>query len=92
MRISILQVKKALRKANPDRQYGYGAPEKFRSKASELVDLLALYVETKMVLPPRSGKGCRVQPHHIDEYFVDIQKMMYEAILNASLSKGDEEE
>ena len=92
MRISLLQVKKALRKANPRRQYGHGAAEKFGTKAGEMVDLLALFVETKMPLPPNSGKGCRVQPDHIERYYADIQKMMFDAILQASLSSGDEEE
>jgi len=44
-RISELQAKKALRKANPKRQYGYGAVSKFKVSAGKMVDFMALYIE-----------------------------------------------
>lgn len=89
-KLSLIQVKKALRKANPARQYGHNAPERFRLKAGELIEMMAMYMEVKMPLPPNSGKGCRVQPHHIDAFFSDIQSAMYRLIITAN--NGDEEE
>ena len=87
-RISELQAKKALRKANPKRQYGYGAVSKFKVSAGKMVDFMALYIEQRMPLPPNSGKGCRVQPHHIENYFNEIEN----ALLKLFLSANEEEE
>ena len=54
-KISELQAKKALRNANPKRQYGYGAVSKFKINAGKMVDLMAIYIEQLMPLPPNSG-------------------------------------
>lgn len=87
-KISELQAKRALRNANPKRQYGYGAVSKFKVNAGKMVDLMAIYIEQRMPLPPNSGKGCRVQPHHIESYFAEIEN----AIMKLFLPKIKEEE
>ena len=79
-KISELQAKKALRNANPKRQYGYGAVSKFKINAGKM--------EQRMPLPPNSGKGCRVQPHHVESYFAEIEN----AIMKLFLPKIEEEE
>jgi len=50
---------------------------------------MALYIEQRMPLPPNSGKGCRVQPHHIENYFNEIENALLKLFLSSS---GDEEE
>jgi len=72
-RISVVQAKKAVRKANQDRQYGHGAIGRFVTHSSSLVDLFALMIEKDMVVAPGEGRGCRVQMQHIDATFLKIQ-------------------
>tara|TARA_Y100000401_G_scaffold81209_1_gene66593 strand:+ start:212 stop:736 length:525 start_codon:yes stop_codon:yes gene_type:complete len=78
-KISELQAKKAVRKANPERQWGNSHGQsltKFRAKAGELVDLFALYIEQRMPLPPNSGRGCRVQLPHVEMAFGRMYQAM----------------
>jgi len=90
-KISELQAKKAVRNANPKRQYGYGAITKFKMSAGRMVDLMAVYVEQRMPLPPNSGKGCRVQPEHIEKCFNEIENAIMRLFLPSNLEKGEEE-
>ena len=78
-KISELQAKKAVRKANPERQWGNSHGQsltKFRAKAGELVDLFALYIEQRMPVPPNSGRGCRVQLPHVEMAFGRMYQAM----------------
>tara|TARA_R100001510_G_C7640014_1_gene197725 strand:+ start:180 stop:701 length:522 start_codon:yes stop_codon:yes gene_type:complete len=78
-KISELQAKKAVRKANPERQWGNSHGQsltKFRAKAGELVDLFALYIEQRMPMPPNSGRGCRVQLPHVEIAFGKMYQAM----------------
>ena len=38
-------------------------------KSGELVDLFVRFVEEQMVLPPKSGEGCRVQYDHVERCY-----------------------
>jgi len=69
LRVSGVQAKKSVRKANPDRQYGDGAYERFRTHASEIVDLFAQFIEQEMKVAPKGGAGCRVQKKDINASF-----------------------
>ena len=91
-KISELQAKKAVRNANPKRQYGYGAVSKFKVSAGKMVDLMAIYVEQRMPLPPNSGKGCRVQPHHVEKCFAEIENAIMKLFLPSPQENGEEEE
>ena len=92
-RISEVQAKNALRKANPDRQYSYGSVPKFMTFSGRLVDLFAFHVERRMKKPANSGRGCRVPPEHIEICFAELQSKIYELILQTEKSLyGDEEE
>tara|TARA_R110000772_G_scaffold128180_3_gene235766 strand:- start:3627 stop:3947 length:321 start_codon:yes stop_codon:yes gene_type:complete len=75
-RIAESQAKKSLRKANDKRQYGNGSIPRFQYKASAIIDLFALYVDEQMILAPNSGKGCRVQTHHIETAFMKFSQEM----------------
>jgi hypothetical protein len=90
-KISELQAKKAVRNANPKRQYGYGAITEFKVSAGKMVDLMAVYVEQRMPLPPNSGKGCRVQPKHIENCFNEIENAIRRLFLPSNLEKEEEE-
>ena len=65
-RMSEVQAKKSLRSANQERQYGMGAVPRYITCGSKIMDLFATYVEQEMKVPPKSGRGCRVQPEHIE--------------------------
>ena len=65
-RISEVQAKKSVRKANKERQYGQGALPKFITCSSKIVDLFAKFVEQEMTIPAGGGRGCRVQPNHVE--------------------------
>jgi len=98
-RIAESQAKKSLRKANDKRQYGMSSVPRFQYKASTIVDLFALYVDEQMILPPNSGKGCRVQPHHVETSFMkfkqEIDRFMQserEMMKNLRLTLKEEEE
>ena len=58
-RISEVQAKKSLKKANEDRQYGHGSVELFINCSADLMDLFAQYLESQMTVPPRKGAGSR---------------------------------
>jgi|14_taG_2_1085336.scaffolds.fasta_scaffold19117_5 hypothetical protein len=68
-RISVVQAKKAVRKANPKRQYGYGAIDMFVACSTELIDLYAEIIEKSMLVAPGQGKGCRVQSRDAELIF-----------------------
>jgi len=95
-KISELQAKKAVRKANPERQWGNSHGQsltKFRAKAGELVDLFALYIEQRMPLPPNTGRGCRVQLPHVEMAFGRMNQAMRQFMdEEANTKKGEEEE
>lgn len=93
-RISEVQAKNALRKANPDRQYAHGSYGRFRRYSGNLIDLFAMIVERRMDKPANSGRGCRVTPDHIDNSFLQLQTVVYDLLLNIETTNiyGDEEE
>ena len=101
-RIPYQQARKALRLANPKRQYANGSVDRFRTKASELVDLFAVYVDEQMIKAPNTGHGCRVQPSNVQMAFFKMKAEMEEYIIKerelmasvrvAINKKGDEEE
>ena len=77
-RVSDVQSKKSLRAANEDRQYGYNAVPRFGNCAGKIIDLFAVYVEESMTVPPKGGRGCRVQKEHIDLCFGKFYQAMRE--------------
>ena len=77
-RISEVQAKKSLRSANEERQYGMGAVPRFIGCAGKIVDLFAIFVEQQMTVPPKGGRGCRVQKEHIDLAFGKFYQAMRE--------------
>ena len=92
-RISEVQAKNALRKANPDRQYAHGSYGRFRRYSGNLIDLFAMIVERRMDKPANSGRGCRVTPDHIENSYAKLQKVVYDLLLNIEMQVyGDEEE
>ena len=87
-RISELQAKKSLRRANTERSYGSGAVDKYIICSSKIMDLFAGYIEQEMKVPPRGGRGARVQPEHIDLCFGKFYQAMREFMDEEK--KGDE--
>ena len=77
-RVSDVQSKISLRAANKDRQYGHNAVPRFGKCAGKIIDLFAQYVENNMTVPPRGGRGCRVQKEHIDLCFGKFYQAMRE--------------
>jgi len=77
-RLSQLQARKALRKANNKRQYNSNAVGRFRTKTSEIIDLFALFVEEQMIKAPNTGQGCRVTEHHIETANHKLQQVIIE--------------
>ena len=77
-RVSDVQSKISLRAANKDRQYGHNAVPRFGNCAGKIIDLFAQYVENNMTVPPRGGRGCRVQKEHIDLCFGKFYQAMRE--------------
>ena len=77
-RVSDVQSKKSLRAANEDRQYGNNAVPRFGTCAGKIIDLFAQYVENSMTVPPKGGRGCRVQKEHIDLCFGKFYQAMRE--------------
>ena len=77
-RISEVQAKKSLRSANNERQYGQGAVSRYIVSGSKIMDLFAVFVEQEMKVPPKGGRGCRVQPDHIDNCFGKFYQAMRE--------------
>jgi|TARA_R110002012_G_scaffold28126_2_gene89045 hypothetical protein len=100
-RIAESQARKSVRKANQNRQYGNGAVPRFASKASAIVDLFAQYVEEQMLYETNTGKGCRVQKHHIESCsikFMNVINLFMEqertnvALVKQALNQNKEEE
>ena len=92
-RISEVQAKNALRKANPDRQYAYGSYGRFQRYSGNLIDLFAMIIERRMDKPANSGRGCRVTPQHIENSYAKLQKVVYDLLLDIEMQVyGDEEE
>tara|TARA_R110001592_G_scaffold309381_1_gene583587 strand:+ start:278 stop:613 length:336 start_codon:yes stop_codon:yes gene_type:complete len=101
-RIPYQQARKALRLANPKRQYATGSVDRFRTKASAIVDLFAKYVDEQMIKSPNTGHGCRVNTSHVNISFMKLSDELEdffkkEAELMASVRiamnvNGDEEE
>tara|TARA_R100000697_G_scaffold107753_1_gene122678 strand:+ start:1121 stop:1582 length:462 start_codon:yes stop_codon:yes gene_type:complete len=77
-RVSDVQSKISLRAANKDRQYGHNAVPRFGNCAGKIIDLFAQYVENSMTVPPKGGRGCRVQKEHIDLCFGKFYQAMRE--------------
>lgn len=77
-RVSEVQAKISLRTANKDRQYGQGAVPRFGTCSGKIIDLFAQYVEEEMTVPPKGGRGCRVQKEHIDLCFGKFYQAMRE--------------
>jgi len=100
-RIAESQARKSVRKANKNRQYGNGAVPRFASRASSIVDLFAQYVEEQMLYEINTGKGCRVQKHHIESCSIKFmntlnvfmeQERTNVAIVKKALNRNKEEE
>ena len=89
-RVSDVQSKKSLRAANEERQYGHNAVPRFGNCAGKIIDLFAQYVEDSMTVPPKGGRGCRVQKEHIDLCFGKFYQAMREFM--DSEKKGEEDE
>ena len=98
-RISFAQAKKALKKANPRRQHEGEAVERFRNKASILIDMFAMYVDEQVIHDPNTGHGCRLRPHmvevsykkfedHIDAFMEVESKLML--IVKEALKEEEE--
>jgi len=77
-RVSEVQAKISLRKANEERQYGHNAVPRFGSCAGKIIDLFAQFVEDEMTVAPKGGRGCRVQKEHIDLCFGKFYQAMRE--------------
>lgn len=77
-RVSDVQSKISLRNANEERQYGHNAIPRFGTCAGKIIDLFAQYVEDSMTVPPKGGRGCRVQKEHIDLCFGKFYQAMRE--------------
>jgi len=77
-RVSEVQAKISLRKANEERQYGNNAVPRFGTCAGKIIDLFAQFVEDEMTVPPKGGRGCRVQKEHIDLCFGKFYQAMRE--------------
>tara|TARA_R100001463_G_scaffold30575_2_gene69545 strand:- start:3819 stop:4121 length:303 start_codon:yes stop_codon:yes gene_type:complete len=88
-RISELQAKKSLRKANKERSYGSGAVDKYIVCSSKIMDLFAVYIEQEMKVPPRGGRGARVQPEHIDLCFGKFYQSMREFMDEEGVMKDE---
>lgn len=89
-RVSEVQAKISLRAANEDRQYGQGAVPRFGNCAGKIIDLFAQYVEDSMTVPPKGGRGCRVQKEHVQLCFGNFYQAMREFMDNEK--KGEENE
>lgn len=89
-RVSEVQAKISLRKANKDRQYGNNAVPRFASCAGEIIDQFARFVEQEMKVPPKGGRGCRVQKEHIQLCFGKFYQAMNEFILNQDKEEVEE--
>ena len=90
LRISEVQMKKSVRKANKWRQYEMGALTAHRKCATDLVDLWSSFVELNMKVPARHGRGSRITKEHINNCYSKFQNIILKAMLE--LPKGDEEE
>jgi len=77
-RISEVQAKKSLKKANGDRQYGAGSVGLFINCSAELMDLFAQYLESQMTVPPKKGAGSRVQRLHVELAYSRFYKALRE--------------
>tara|TARA_R110002020_G_scaffold234985_1_gene447134 strand:- start:1150 stop:1476 length:327 start_codon:yes stop_codon:yes gene_type:complete len=75
-RISFAQAKKALRKANLKRQTEGKAVERFRTKASELVDTFAVYVDEQVIKSPNTGHGCRLKAHMVEISYKKFESLI----------------
>ena len=53
------------------------------------MDLFAIYVEQEMTIPPKGGRGARVQSEHIERCFGKFYQAMREFMDEEK--KGDEE-
>lgn len=99
-RIPYQQARKALRLANPKRQYADGSVDRFRTKASAIIDLFAAYVDNQMIKAPNTGHGCRVTTSHVNMAYLKLEMELdfffkKESELMASVRiaiDGDEEE
>jgi len=87
-RISEVQAKKSLRSANKKRSYGSGAVDRYIVLSSKIMDLFAVYVEQTMKVPPKGGRGARVQPEHIELCFGKFYQAMREFMDEEN--KGDD--
>jgi hypothetical protein len=87
-RISVVQAKKSLKKANEDRQYGHGSIDLFINCSADLMDLFAQYLESQMTVPPRKGAGSRVQKLHVELAY----GRFYKAMRDFMDKEGEEDE
>jgi len=92
-RVSDVQAKKSVRKANPDRQYGNkdgDALAHFATCSGKLMDLLAQYIEDEMKVEPKGGAGCRVQRKDVSDAYGRMYVAIREFMDNEK--KGEEDE
>jgi len=95
-KISELQAKKSVRRANPKRQWGQSYRNMdslfhFRQFAGDLVDMYAQYIEQRMPIPPGKGRGSRVQYPHVEAAFTQLSNVIRTHMLNELKGGGEEE-
>jgi len=82
MRISYVQAKESLSKANPKRQHSKNAVSAFQEQMGEFVDLMASIIE-KSLPPATTGRGSRLEPSHVHEQIMLVElQMMKEWFIN----------
>ena len=90
-RISEVQAKASVRKANKNRQFEMGSLDRHRKYTSELIDLWSAFIELEMPVAAGEGRGSRVTKEHIDNSWSKFQGHMLKILLLNRIF-GDEEE
>tara|TARA_R100000995_G_C3481338_1_gene124096 strand:- start:1097 stop:1363 length:267 start_codon:yes stop_codon:yes gene_type:complete len=88
MRISEVQTKASVRRANKYRQFEMGALGRHRKYASELIDLWSAFIDMNMEVPAGHGRGARVTKKHIDMCWHRFQGTLLKAM---AFKEGEEE-
>ena len=93
-RMSDVQIKKSLRRANSLRKHSMEAFNEFKFLASELVDLFACYVDIRKGIPAGEGlRGATMQREDVKNCFDTIQSILFKEILKEQMKiYGEEEE
>jgi len=93
-RMSDVQVKKSLRRANSLRKHSMEAFNEFKFLASELVDLFAQYVDIRKNIPAGEGlRGATMQREDVKKCYDRIRSILLDEILKEQMKiYGEEEE